>query len=1277
MLYIVSEALLDEWVRGNVEKAPGLVTDLVYRLIAASCPNPIDRRFPQSDSINQAGPDGVLSVDDAYEPFVPRGHSYWELGSGERSQQKASEDYRNCTQRVPRETRKVSTFVFVTPRSGKSDWQYAWKRESQNRWIEERRKRKEWKDVRVIDGTKLIDWIRHFPAIESWLAIQMSSPQMKHVKSPENMWKLTESFGQPHSLVPNLFLSNRDDACQSLQEVFDGKMSHLRIVTRYPSQVVDFVCAYLASLQTEHRAYFGSRCLIISDISAWNTICEMTFGERLFLITDSALDLNGKSGNSAIQKARNAGHSVVFHAPFGGMPSDSDVNLKSPKSHQIKEDLLKSGLSEQKAQTLAYRCGRNLNYLLRQLQGHLAKPNALSDSDIFSLTIAVLVGSWNHESEADQSAICQIAGFHYEEWIESMRRMSNLPNPTIVDLGGEWRFVTRLEGFYTMGEELHRDLLERFFRAAALVLKEKDPQFELPPEERMTSSLRGMVLQHSAQLRKGIAESLAILGNHTNSLSPRLAAMAKYRVRKATRDILVGADWKLWASLSGLLPLLAEAAPDEFLEAVEDALSRTSCPFVLMFDQEDSMPLGNNYITGLLWALESLAWEKEFLFGTCSILGKLARLDPGGNWANRPSNSLARVLSPMHPQTTAPIASRLKSVQLLTDQSPLVAWDLLLSFVPVGGTTVFPTHRPAWREGISEDWKMENVSQEDYYPMYKQQYNTYTEMLVDMATSKLERVSDQDFLDRLFRLPQHLFDNVVKYLTSEEMCNRPETDRAKVWIGLLRFNRPHKELLKEKESVNKQKISEIDVVIEKMYPQSPNLINQVLFSSEAYLLFEEQEDWQETERITNDLRKRAVESVVSSSGIDEVLKLAKTVEYPDQVGFCLSTISTRNEDSRLLPSLLEVENSSLRRFAWHYVRGSQYHNGWKWVDNLNMAHWNLREKAQFLSCLPFEDKTWLRAKDWLGKREETYWRIASPNPYNSQADIELAIDKLIEYGRPKAALWCVWVLLKKGTFHRQQAISSLLAALSSDEEYKETFSHMATDVIKKLQSNLLENRESLWEIEWSYLGLLDHYRGNSPASLEYRLATDPDFYCKVIQTLFRPEGVDSNQMQLSDQEEAVMTNTYNLLFHWNKPPGSNPDKSFYPDIFIKWIEKVREICGRSGHLKIALEQAGEVLAHYPPDPDGFWIHEAVAKALNDEEAEDMRRGFQIGISNKRGVRTIDPTGKPERDSAEEYRKKAEEIDERGFYVFAKTLRNIAEMYDWEAEHIIAEEEKTE
>lgn len=201
---LITENQLDEWVRGNARDAQGLIVELVYRLVAASCPRPKERRFPLGDSIGQPGPDGVLNTDIGFDPFVPEGSSVWEIGTGVDAGDKATRDYRQLTAATPDAARREATFIFVTPMSGRRDWPYTWKEDAQATWLEERRKRKEWLDVRVIDGSGLIDWMKGFLPVELWLADKMRFP-IHHLQTIEDCWNFCEQSGIRPRFRPHYF----------------------------------------------------------------------------------------------------------------------------------------------------------------------------------------------------------------------------------------------------------------------------------------------------------------------------------------------------------------------------------------------------------------------------------------------------------------------------------------------------------------------------------------------------------------------------------------------------------------------------------------------------------------------------------------------------------------------------------------------------------------------------------------------------------------------------------------------------------------------------------------------------------------------------------------------------------------------------------------------------------------------------------------------------------------------------------------------------------------
>ena len=504
---LITENQLDEWVRGNSQDARGVIVELVWRLIGASCANPRERRFPLADSIGQHGPDGVLEVDLSYEPFIPEGLSYWEVGTGLRAQEKASSDFSDLSASVPESIRTESTFIFVTPLSGHRDWPYTWKEDEQASWLDSKRKLRLWKDVRIIDGTKLIDWLHQFLAVELWLTQRIRGLSPIQIEIPEQQWRITRSIGEPPPLSPTLFLANRSEATARLGEIMGGTSIQLKLSTHYPEQVVDFVSAYLAALESEEQVNIAGRCLIVSSADAWNTICQQPQWKNYILVADSSLDLNGDNGTKLIQRARRAGHAIIFGGPYGGIPDPSSAPLPMPSSDQMREALESAGYSEERARSLAIKSGGNLNSLLRCLQNVSLLPEWAERSDAADLVIALLLGSWNEKSEADRLVIESLSGKEYGEWIREIRNIAALPSTPLIQRDGNWKFISRYEGWYALGARLFDDHLDRLKDAALTVLGEKDPQFELEPEQRYAAVIHKKVLSHSRGLRNGLAET--------------------------------------------------------------------------------------------------------------------------------------------------------------------------------------------------------------------------------------------------------------------------------------------------------------------------------------------------------------------------------------------------------------------------------------------------------------------------------------------------------------------------------------------------------------------------------------------------------------------------------------------------------------------------------------------------------------------------------------------------------------------------------------------------
>lgn len=1271
---ILSENLLDEWVRGNAREAQGLIVELVWRLVAASSPNPKERRFPLGDSIGQHGPDGILDVEIALDPFVPEGRSFWEIGTGLSAGDKATSDYNGLVLGIPESTRHNSTFVFVTPLSGRRDWDHTWKEDAQGKWLDDRRSTGDWRDVRVMDGTKLIDWLHQFPAVELWLAHKtIVGLPAQQIETPEQRWSVIRTLGEPPPLTPKVFLAGRDEACAQLAQVVAGNVGQVKLGTHFPDQVVDFVSAYLASLEDEQRVDAVGRSLVISGVDAWHAMAS--YREKLILIADSTLDLCGDAGTKLIQKARRSGHTVIFGGPVGGIPDPTSAPLRAPRTHELKDALEHAGYGEERARTLAQKSGGNLGTLLRFLQNLSVMPEWADGTAASELAIAALLGSWTESSSADRGIAEGLSGNLYGEWIGMMREIALRSATPLTQWEGNWRFAARYEGWYALGPRLFDEHLDRLQAAAIAVLGEMDPQFELPIDERFASSIHGKVLAHSRLLRTGLAESLALLGSHPKALTSCKVGKAEGTAVLAVRSLLAEGGWQRWAGLTDLLPLLAEAAPGEFLHAVERALNSSPCPFDEVFAQESDGLAGRTYMSGVLWALETLAWDESHLSRVVICLGELAARDPGGRWSNRPANSLTTVLLPWLPQTCAPVAKRSAAVSALLAELPDIGWKLLLSLLPQSHSTSVGTRRPAWREMIPDDWSRGVTNRE-----YREQVEFYSELAV--RASKSSGVKLAELINHLENLPPLAGEQLLTFLGSDAAIAMPERDRLVMWTGLMDLVTKHRKFSEASWALTPEQIDKIGAVAARLAPDAPAMRHQRLFSERDFDLYEERGNYDEQHRGLETRRQRAVEEIAAAGGPQAVFSFAQVVQSAWRVGTAFGTVGGNEVDRAVLPGLLKSEASQLLQFAGGFVRGRFSLHGWRWVDEIETEGWIPEEVGQFFAFLPFAPGAWERigSRPWADR--DCYWRRASANPYETDTGLALAVDQLIQHGRPLAALRCISKMqYDKQPFDGGQAVRALLAGLESSEGRHSMDSYEVVEIIKALQNAEDTNPDDLLRVEWAYLPLLDRHNAATPKQLGRRLAEEPAFFCEVVRLVFRSrkEGNPAEEpTEVStevptevptEERKDIAANAYRLLSTWQTPPGSRADGSVDGEAFHRWLEAMKKESLETGHLEIAMTMLGHALIHVPADPDGLWIHRSAAAALNAEDAKDMRDGFRTELYNSRGVHWVDPTGAAERGLADQYRRQADAVESAGHHRLATTVRELATLYEDEAERV--------
>jgi hypothetical protein len=627
------------------------------------------------------------------------------------------------------------------------------------------------------------------------------------------------------------------------------------------------------------------------------------------------------------------------------------------------------------------------------------------------------------------------------------------------------------------------------------------------------------------------------------------------------------------------------------------------------------------------------------------------------------------IFLPWLPHTLGSIKKRQAALRSIVAEQPQVGWRLLVSLLPNEHQSTSGTFKPIWRKHILNDWNGE-VSNQEFWA----QSRFCAELLVSEAGSNIERLTK--LVSKYSSLPPEAAEALLARLKSDDIVGAPEDQRFEIWDALSKFLIHHKSFPDAEWSLKAESLAPLLSIAESLEPKSPTLRYKRLFSGrDYYRYYNAAEGYEKSqEKLTGD-RRYAVEQIFAEGGFDGLLEFASVVADSQYVGDALADLDGLNFDSSVLPYFLDNENSSIKKFVAGYAWRKRWKYGWAWFDGIDVSGWTSEQIASLLCMLPFDEDAWVRVEKILGNDSGQYWEKTSANMYQADEKSDFAVRKLLEHGRADAALEA----FSRDVYGKKEldpnlACDTLLVFGSNGGESKRVDGYQIVEIIKYLQNNTNVDQGKLFRVEWMYVTLLDRNNDASPITLERQLASDPGFFCTLVKAIYSPKNAEVNAEPTLDDRN-IATNAYRLLSEWRLVPGTKNEGEFDATAFVEWVKQVDVLTQETGHFDVAMSSFGSVLIHSPAGKD-LWIDHTVAKTLNERERESLRDGYAIATFNSRGVHWVDPEGKPERELAEKYRQRAEQVELSGYHRFATTLRGVAADYDRHAERILARQLRT-
>jgi transcriptional regulator with XRE-family HTH domain len=1253
----VTEVDLEGWA--GTLAARSRLSQVIRRLVYASIDSLVRITFPSGEGVQRPGWDGIVEAG-AESAFVPHGTSGWELGVDQDPRRKAEEEYRKRTKDPLGLEKSETTFVFVTPRK------WSQKRE----WCQEKNTSRTWKEVRAYDSADLEEWLEMAPGVDAWFA-RIIGKRPVGLTDLDEHWSNLAALTDP-SLSPEVFLTSRHKEIEEFRNWLKTPPSALVMEARSPAEVMDFLAAFLAKSPSEEQEEISARALVIEQKETWRAVA--TSGKRMVLMPHPSFGIEPE----LVAEAVRSGHHVVL--PSNRFSNERFQSLTLPRAYgfDLQNALVACGFSQEQANKAAKESGGSMT-VLKRLLAHVpgtTEPEWSRLPQSTSLVPFILAGSWDESSEGDRSMMETLSGQQYEQVRLVAEQTLTLPDSPLLRVLSRWFLVSREDSWFLLAPSIVTQDVERFSKVALQVLTETNPALDLPPENRWQAAWQRKTPTYTETLRKGISESLVLLA--ARSEKSRVSCNLEGHVQTLVKTVLGGADWKRWTSFSRHLPLLAEASPEAFLDAVESGLGSASPAVFNLFEQGSNDFFSSHPHTGLLWALENLAWATDYLPRVALILAHFVQLDPKVAIGNHPMNSLREIFLPWYPQTSAPVERRIKVLDKLLKEYPKVAWDLLLQLLPNIHSASMPTYRPSWR-----DWAVERskgVTNAEYW----EQVMACANRLVAQAGNSVKRC--MQIINNLNHFPEPVHKDAIAHLASLNVSELDKDARREVTEALRETVHKHRRFAEADWALPPDTVNALERLQKAFEPQDVVTKHAWLFGPHWDVLEEMTgESIQAQQAKLFEVRTKAMEEVFSTQGITGIFSLVDVAKAPEEVGFVAGKSRIGMEEKTIIPKLLIADDEKICRFARGYAQGSLAGKEKEWVGSLNIVEWSVPEAGELLLLLPFEVYTWNLVAVLGSAVEEYYWsRVPKFCHSDNKEDVGLAVSMLLKYHRPfHACDVLVMALHQKCEIDPNTVLQVLqmgLTAVGASEVKRrnDRIGYNVQKLITWLQSITATedspvDESRLAAIEWGYQGLLEGTPA-SPVTLHRMLQRNPEFFAEVLGAIYRKKSEAATADQPpSDQDQAQGETAYRLLNSWHAVPGTEEDGQVNPDALMNWVKSARQLCQEQDRLEVCDIQLGNVLAYSPKEADGTWPCVAVRDVIEEVESETLARGFEIGIFNKRGsyMKSHTEGGAQEWGLAQKYQAWADAcgID---WPKTARSLRSVASKYEIDARREDAE-----
>jgi hypothetical protein len=1164
---------------------------------------------------------------------------------------KANEDYAKRSAAVPPDHRTTRTYVAVTARRwpGKARW----RAEKINEGI--------WNDVRAYDADDLEQWLEQAPAVRLAFGEELGLSGA----GVESLSAYLDKWGAQCTprIIPAALLTGRADQATKLMQrvgrIRDGSATEPLAIK---ADSVEEAVAFVAAAMLDHPD-LANVAAVVTSAEGWR-----------FVETNDAIGV-AVAATPAIAEAPSVRDRLAVVVPYAsgdmarqfkgvaGKLDDAELLLERALPSEFEKALQLIGLDENDTRRLSTLCGRSWSVFRRQhaVNPAIRRPAWLDHPAADALATVCLVGGWSTGKDADADIVARISGRDYGELEADLLALERLDDSPLLHIGTVWKAKSALELLAIFGERITPTQLQRYFAELEAVLAASDPQLELADDQRYAAAIHGKVRPISGLLLDSLCDTLIKLAVRGADIPALAANDIQGRVDRLIRTLLRGGDRVRWLSLASQLPALAEASPHEFLTAVEAGIAQPDGGTLAVFLETSGSGFGSRcWHSGMLWALETLAWAPNRLRRVSLILAKLCTVEIRGNWGNNPKSSLLDLYRSWFPQTAATVEQRIDAIDYLIEQTPDAAFALLDSMTGPGLDTTTHSARPKWRD--DDAGAGYGATGLERYTMDVAAIDRQIAMSRGNAARIAKLIPKYAILDA----PRQ--QRIIELLTNCAALD--DMDKESLRAALRAKLHWHRNYDERGESALVALLDPLEAAYVAIEPDDRIIRNAWLFKNGWVELpvRTRGEALDAEERQGAVAARAALKDIFDSDGWPGVLELAEGHGDPWTIGCHLPHIGLPGDalyrwiveqagdlhrgdvGTTLAAAILCCTPPDQREGALDSIFAAA-------PANRRSADW----LARLLVLCPHHPAIWRRAAE-IGQADH-FWSNCSSNLWlDDPADTTHALGKLVEHGRPVSALHACHI---KFSALDPELVMTMLEGILKGQEADH--SQMPQSYVFQRAIDFIEDAGTIDEmrlvqLEFALIRAFG-FEGEHHARTLYRvLMARPGIFVELLCLVYKPRN--GPPREVDEAQKGAAENAWHILHACRRQPGAGADETIDARQAASFVSEARRLATEQDRLEVCDITLGEILAHSPDGADGIWPGESARSLLEGTGSEEMQRGFYTGTINKRGMssRGAYEGGDQERELAGYFRHHALAL-EATHPQLAATLHELAKSYD--------------